>query len=390
MKVLFTYYPLYIRYNYACALLSAICKEHGIETKIASMDRVEKTIKYFIPDYIGISYVTKWDYAFSLPFIEYFLKPMSIPLMAGGVYLRLRGSTLPSLDIFDFICTGEGEILPDFLLHGDMTVFDTQYRCENISDLPLPDYSDVDLSEFCVRNPIFRGMKIIPYESSRGCPHQCDFCQIKKQSGSNKVRFRKTISADLAGLRETFKPDLIQILDEQPPYHIREWREQLEGNITPLSMYLRADIKEDELTFLFNNGLKYCAFGVEAGDEEYRNQVLKKNLSDEQLFSTIDFLGKFNIRFMAFFMVGGPGEDSAIRKKTMEMSERIRKLGGYPVVSRYEDLCLLQANEGLPATPPFSKANVEPLYKLYLPRGLSVSDPVSNYQYLKNLNKLGR
>ena len=389
MKILFTYYPLYIRYNYACGLLSAICKERGIETKNTSMDRIEKTIKYFRPDYIGISYVTKFDFAFSLPFVEYFLKPMGIPLMAGGVYIRLRESTLPSLGIFDFICTGEAEILPDFLLKGDRTVFEEKYRCEDISSLPLPDYSDVDGSEFTVRNPIFRGMKIIPYESSRGCPYQCVFCQVRKQSGSDKVRFRKTISADLAWLRETFKPDLIQILDEQPPYHMREWREQLAGNTTPLSMYLRADIKEDELTFLFNNGLRYCAFGVESGDEKHRNQVLKKNLSDEQLFSTINLLGKFNIRFMVFFMVGTPGEDEAIRKKTIEMSERMGRFGGYPVFSRYEDLNLLQANEGLPVTSHPNSFNVEPLYKLYLPRGLSISDPSRNYQYLKNLNKAG-
>jgi radical SAM superfamily enzyme YgiQ (UPF0313 family) len=340
LKVLFTFFPLSIRYSYACALLSAICRNAGIETKTVPMGEVSVSkfkwytnlVSEFNPDFICCNYTTRKEYEMAIPYVLE-LKKLGIPLLAGGVYVRRCG--IPHSGFFNYICRGEAEILPDFFLKGDTLVFDAKYRCEDISALPLPDYSCVDGTELQVRSPMFKGKRIIPYSSSRGCVHNCSFCETRFQPRSNEVRIRTTIKKDLEFINNDLKPDLIWILDEQPPYYMEEWREQIEGNQMPIVMYIRADIKPDDLIFLHANGLRYCSFGVESGVEKYRNDVLKKGITDKEIWRTVELLNSLGIEYMSFFIEGAPMEDDWIKMETAKMVARI---GGHPVVWKYDDL----------------------------------------------------
>lgn len=326
-KVIFTYYPLAVYYNHACCLLSAICKERGIESYVIPMGEwFGSSLETIRPDYVCMSFVTVHDYERSKPYIE-MVKRSEIPILAGGVYPRM-GEHLPE---FDFVCRGEGELLPDFILNGDTTIFDTEYFCEDITKLPLPDYSNVMGNEFKRNSEYLRGKKIIPYISSRGCPYHCNFCVTKLQS--KKIRIKNAVREDLEFLHNKFNPDLFHIMDELPPYYKKEWRDQVEGNEYPFFSFIRADIKEDELNFLIKNGLTICSFGVEVGDEEYRNKVLNKGVTDKDIWRTVEILDAYRIPHIAFFMTGM--EPDEVKWKTFDMAENI---GGEAIIYQYEGL----------------------------------------------------
>lgn len=328
MKVLFTYYPAFVQYNHGAALLSALCQQVGIFTCIVPLgDNFLEKVEAFQPDYICYSFVTVHDYQLALPFVR---QTQAYANLCGGVFLRKGGIVDASL--FDGVCTGEGENLPDFFLYGDKRVFQEKQYCENISDLPLPDYFGVRGNEFTRGFPFLEGKRIIPYAFSRGCPYACTFCEVRNLPQT--LRIKQNFIHDLEYLQERFDPDMFYFMDELLPYYNAGWRKEFQ-NTTPFMSYIRGDIKESELDFLIDNGLKVCAFGVESGDEVYRNTVLRKGLTDEQLFKTVGRLQAKGVAAITFFMIGTPQETESIKEKTIHMSQTLPTMS---VIWQYENL----------------------------------------------------
>jgi len=136
-------------------------------------------------------------------------------------------------------------------------------------------------------------------------------------------------------LQDKFKPDLFYILDELLPYYNSSWRKQWENNFYSYMCYIRADISSEQLNFLCDTGLRVTAFGIESGDEEYRNNILNKNLFDKDIFRTISILNKREIKYIPFFMYNSPFETLKIKENTRLM---LKKIGGFPIIWEYQDL----------------------------------------------------
>lgn len=331
IKILFCFYPLYVKYNHGVALLSALCKKEGIKTELYLLDEPGKFEMHLVEnryDYIGFSCVTEHDYKKSLPFME-IAEPHAVTLL-GGVYAR-RGLALDAP--VNYICRGEGERLPYFLMYEDCRLFNEKMLCEDINSLPLPDYELFRNIPFERGFPMLEGKKVLPYYSSRGCPYKCSFCEVQGQTGMVRTRYK--VAEDLRQLTERYKPDYFFVGDEMLPYYNPAWRESWEDFKHPFIAYIRADIPKDILVWLWSKGLKGVAFGVESGDEEYRNYALNKNLLDKDVYRTVNLLKGMEIEYATFFMTNTPGETFAVRAKTYKMAS---ELGGYPFIWEYENL----------------------------------------------------
>lgn len=320
MRVAFAYYPLNIHWNHGSAVLSAICKEAGIETEIIPL------VPGFTGegfDHVCVSYVTVHDYQASLPLIS----DIQVPKYAGGVYARKGGI----IEGFDHVCRGEGESLVDFFLNGDTTVFDEKLVDKNINI--FPDYSGVAGNEFGRGIPFFADKKIFPYSHSRGCPYKCSFCEMRNLP--QDVRVKTSIKQDLERIEREFKPELLYFTDETLPYYMESWRDQMVSNYQPFLSFIRADIDPEHLAFLIGHGLTACAMGIESGDEQYRNEVLNKGVTDKQIYQTVNTLDIYGIDRIMLYMRNTPGETPQIQDKTFDMVDR---LGGYPMIFEYEVL----------------------------------------------------
>lgn len=333
IKVILTYYPLSVNWNHGVSLLAEICRKEGIRCIILPLaQNFISQVQKHQPDYIGFSFVTAEDYYACLN-IALQVKSMGIKTLAGGVYAKMGAHIDPA--IFDYTCLGEGERIADFLSRNDETALTGHFQ-ENIDDLPLPDYSNITGLEF--NRPQYgysflNRLKIIPYSSSRGCPYDCSFCGV--QLYKRPVRIKHTIKNDLDLLMDRHNPDLFYITDELMPYYNSEWLSQWKGNKHHFFGLIRADIKKETLGFLIDNGMKFCAFGIESGDEEYRNNVLKKGLKDDDIYRTVAILKANNIIYSPFFMSGTPYETEEIKSKTDKM---LNDLGGWTVTFPYNDL----------------------------------------------------
>jgi radical SAM superfamily enzyme YgiQ (UPF0313 family) len=259
-------------------------------------------------------------------------KNLGKTVLLGGVYPRLGlCKDAPA----DYICEGEGETLPDFLLHGNDNLFRNAMRISDIHALPLPDYdmfTDIPFN----RTTLLKG-KTLPYYTSRSCPFSCSFCEIQLQPKG--VRIRRKVKEDLTRIIDTYHPDSIFIGDELLPYYDVAWRESWRDFRFPFFAYIRADIKPDVLEWLIDRGMILCAFGVESGDETYRNSVLKKGLSDDQIWNTVELLQKNKVDYAPYFLTGTPKETPEIKAKSLKM---LHQLGGYPFMWVYEQLSPVQ------------------------------------------------
>lgn len=333
-KIAFAFCPLHVSYNHGIALLSELCKQAGIETELYLLRSVLQFGAYLETsgaDYIGFTAVTVHDYRLSLPFMQTAKKAGKVVLF-GGVYARRQGVDLSDCPA-DGICRGEGETLPDFILKGDAGLFREPLRCEDINTLPLPDYELFKGIPFDRRISFLDGKKVLPYYSSRGCPWSCSFCEVRLQPEG--VRIRTKVGDDLSFLRENYNPDIFFIGDETLPYYSPAWRESWRDFKHPFCCYIRGDVSVSLISWLHTRGLTGCAIGIECGDEEYRNDVLKKDLADEDIFRTVGALKELGIAYVPFFMTGLPGETFAQTALTYKMAEEI---GGNPVIFKYEEL----------------------------------------------------
>lgn len=343
-RILFCFYPLHVHYNHGVALLSQLCRDRGITTRLEmleSRDRFRTVLAEYNPDWVCFSAVIERDYTASLPYLR-LANNWGFLTMLGGVYPRRVG--IPPDCPADLVCQGEGETLPDFLLHGDDRLFTEKLVWPNLDTLPLPDYALFQEIPFDRELPFLKdeggrlkdekGFSVIlPYYTSRGCPWPCTFCEVRTQTGI--VRYRRNVGEDLAHLARTYQPELFMIGDETLPYWDREWRASWGEFRYPFVAYLRGDTPTEAVEWLQDRGLIGCAFGVECGDEQYRNEFLRKELRDADLFRFVADLERLGIPFAPFYLQGLPGESFRQQTKTAQMVQRI---GGHSVIFQYEPL----------------------------------------------------
>lgn len=332
VKVLFAFYPLYIRYNHGLALLSRLCKDQGIDVDLCLLNDYEafgKCIQSGRYDHICISCVCRADYEKAIPFAA-LAKANGHRVLLGGTWAPMMPE---GIDSFPPICRGDGETLPDFFLDGNDSLFRKQMFCADLNNLPLPDYDLFKDYPFERGYGVLEGKTQLPYFSSRGCPYRCTFCLTRHQAPI--VRIRTKVQEDLDELVGRYHPDIIFMGDALIPYYSKAWRDSWCEFRHPFFAYIHAGIEPEILDWLIDRGLMSCLFGIESGDERFRNDVLKKNLTDDQLFKTVETLRKHNIPYAPFYITGMPGESFALKARTYRMMEDV---GGLPVMNQYEPL----------------------------------------------------
>ena len=86
---------------------------------------------------------------------------------------------------------------------------------------------------------------------------------------------------------------------------------------TPSGVFIPS-LDEEVLRYLYQAGLKELQFGVENGNQEFLNKVIKKNLDLGQVKNIIHQAKKIGFRTKGFFLFGFPGETKQIMLDTLK------------------------------------------------------------------------
>jgi len=267
------------------------------------------------------------------------VREMGIPVIMGGPHV----SYLPeeALEHVDFVFRGEAEkTLPLFIeqwLKGGnfATIPGLSYQNDgkivhnplgelnnDLDSLPYPDLS-------LIQNGIKRnfGFRIIPVQTSRGCPFNCEFCSVTGMFGK-KLRYRSTenIINELRCYND--KKNAVFFYDDNFTANRRRAKELLRAMIDEnfkfsWSTQVRADVAKDhELVELMHlAGCETVYIGFESIDPE-NLKSMKKDQSVDEIKSAIAILTKNKIQVHGMFVFGFDNDDQKVVKETIRFANR--------------------------------------------------------------------
>src|SRR4030042_2152740 len=255
-----------------------------------------------------------------------------------------------------------------------------------------PLVQDLDTIRFPNRNLFdkygeIKNAKVRTFITGRGCPFNCSYCFNAGfkglYKGQNYVRRRsvKNVIGEVKEVKEKYDFKIAFFEDDtfniNKPW-LREFsREFKKLNLKFICVGVRADLFDEETAKLLKEA--NCigvVFGLEAGNEIIRKNILNKNLSDKKIINCARLLKKYNLPFMTNNLLAIPTSSLEDDLKTLRLNILCKP--DYGVV------CILQPYPGTQ------------IYKLAVSKGLCNENPFDNLgdfyaeSKLKIENKLER
>jgi len=339
MKFLFIVKPFFIE-PLGIMYLSSVIKKLGHQVDlITSSEDVDVRMKEFKPDFVFYSIMTG---------DQDFFDNLNKKLKQGSKFFSIAGGPHPTFfpeileqSSFDAICIGEGEnSIKQFLSNPQSKEiqnfwFKTSDRViknnigdliENLDEIPFPD------RELVFKYSEIKNGPIKHFIASRGCPYNCSYCFNESYSkiyeGKGKrVRFR-SVDNLLKEVKEVvessptkfvyFQDDTF-ILDKE---WIKEFAEKYSLRIgLPFHCHTRANLVTEEIVSdLKKAGCYSIHIAAESGNEKVRQEILNRQMSNEQIISAVKLFKKYDIKIMLQNILGLPFTTLANDFETLKLN----------------------------------------------------------------------
>lgn len=310
---------------------------------------VSEKVERFKPDLAAITIIQN-NYWSSLELLRE-VKRYGIPVIAGGTFASVCPDILLNSGLIDIVVRGEGEqavvelvaaleAKKDFS-HIDNCVY---LKGKQIVTNPIRKYIDLntipfqDISLFDKRHLMkpFDGRMIRPgyFEFSRGCPYSCTYCANyflnEKLYDKEKTHIRfKNIDRcidEIEALNKQYGFNFIFFSDENILVLSKKMLEtfaQAWKKRVNLPFYITTRVEftsEEKVAILKDMGCATIAFGIEAGNEEFRRKVMKRYDTNGQIIKTFRLCKKYGIRTTANNIFGLPYETEKLMFDTIRLN----------------------------------------------------------------------
>ncbi len=310
----------------------------GVEVIVEELHKIDfDRIKSV--DLVGISTITSTApraYA-----IADKVREMGIPVIMGGPHVTFLPEE--ALEHADFVIRGEGEEalmafidawengsgyskVPNLSYKIDDKVISNPMRpfVKELDRVPFPDFTLMKTESRRIA-----GKKIIPIQTSRGCPFNCTFCSVTGMFG-RKYRFRSTENI-LEELRQyNSRRNFIFFYDDNFTANRKRAKVLLNAMIQEKfkfkwSTQVRADIAKDiELVELMKKaGCHTLYIGFESVNPESLKEM-KKSQTVEDIVNAVKILRKYHIHVHGMFVYGFDEDDWKTVKETVKFAKRAK------------------------------------------------------------------
>jgi anaerobic magnesium-protoporphyrin IX monomethyl ester cyclase len=329
--------------------LSALLKKHGHRCRLVIGDSpdVIRRVADEAPDLVAFSTMTG-PHAWVLETARRIKRVLNKPVILGGPHPTFFPEIIHEPGV-DMICLGEGEFalleladkldrgedfsrIPNLWVKKDGSVAMNGLRplIEDLDALPFPDRT---LYDDC---RLLRSIPAMKFLTGRGCPYHCAFCfnhryrELYKGLG-RPVRKRGVdhLLEEIKITAKTYHLKLIRFPDDSFTGN-RAWlldflEKYATGVSLPFTGLARAnELDEEVVKALKAAGCLNVFFGVETGNEDLRNRVLNKQLTNAQLLSAARLLRKYRLRFGTYNMFGLPGETIPMAWETIAFNRALK------------------------------------------------------------------
>ena len=361
------------RQQHGTMILSAVLKEHGFDTAVFAAelegDGLVEVVTDYQPNILAASMMTAGSQK-DIRLLKTLKEnsPQAF-VIAGGPHPTFYPDMINQGQFIDAICIGEGEYalleLATSLREGkinpeiqnlwfriDGKVYKNRERplIEDLDTLPFPDRSIY----FDKYTDMAKGD--VKFNVGRGCPFDCSYCfnkGMKDLYKGEKWTRSKSVERIIAEIKDVNSRYPIKWLNfNDDTFNVRKkWLKTLleaykkEINI-PFMCQLRIDFTDEEMIDnLKDAGVEKITVGIEHGNEKIRKNLLRRNITDDQILQFGAWINKRKIRLHTTNIVGFPEETMAQAYSTIKLNSIIKPelavinlLNPYPGTDIYRNL----------------------------------------------------
>ncbi len=345
--------------SFGPGFLGAWLRRHGHEVHFLRAglddtdDQVAAAVAELAPDLIGVSLTTRqWQRARAL--LRGLRERLAVPVVAGGLHPTFSPEEALGAPGIDFVVLGEGEG-PMLDLVEALQAGRTPAGLDNVMlpGGPRPrlraPFEPLDDLPWVARDLLDEQPGVIHMATQRGCPFPCTYCgarmydELYAGEGTSYGRRRShgSVLAELQALRDSGQLAYIIFLDDTFTIHhpwVREFcRVHGERLGTPFSLHARVEtVTEPMLHRLAAAGCQQITYGVEAGSERVRRQIMKRQVTNQRFRDVFRWTREAGIAVTANYMLGLPGETPDELQETVDLAAELEVLDfGYFVFYPY-------------------------------------------------------
>ena len=340
--------------NFGTMIISSVLKKHGhgVELVIGTdVDRVVAEILALNPGIIAFSILTatgEFEWALEIAGKIKDRIPRILTVF-GGVHPSIFPDGVIGNKAVDVLCIGEGEYamlelcnridkgkpiagIENLWVRTKKGISKGRmgHLVEDLDEFPFPD------RELYQKYGYFNNPDSIDMLAGRGCPFNCSFCYnsvfMKMHAGKGRFVRKRSVDnviAELEEVKRSYHPKSLTFVDELFALDkrwlsefVKKYRERI---ALPLICSVRADVMDDETAALLAaGGTSHVCLGLETGNEELRNSLLRKRLTNAQLERAAEILHRHGIKLLTTNMVGLPGETIENAFETIELNHKIK------------------------------------------------------------------
>jgi len=354
--------------------LSSIAKEEGWRPKIVlikdnNFKDFDKTLNEFNPKYVGFTVYT----GNHLPVFYYCDKlkerNKDIKIIFGGPHATYFPRE--SIQHSDYVVLSEGfngfrEILKDNLQQGIIPLTKQE-------DFPIS-----DREEFYRNYPEYKNNPIKSIITQTGCPHQCTYCynsstlenivsaltpiqynKMEKALAPSrrlfpiKTRSVEDVVNEISTIKKTCpKTKMIYFQDDIFIKTGSKWIKEFSKKFSPLGLSFHAQVRfeyvnpknqksKEKLQMMREAGCTGLTIAIESADPIVRKEVLNRNMNEDLMFNSFEYLNQLGYKVRTEQMLGLPlGATSTPTKinleadlETLKLNVKLKEQTGLPTMA---------------------------------------------------------
>jgi radical SAM superfamily enzyme YgiQ (UPF0313 family) len=344
--------------------IGAVLEKEGYEVSIVPADiqklswqKIRKEIRDYNPDVVGVTSTTENRFQ-SFKLIKQAKKalPRVITMMGGPHASMAALDCLEHIPELDIVVRGEGEqtVLEicrllektkdisalaevsgiSLKVNGNIKSNPPRAPIKDLDTVPFPAFHLVPFKEynFVFEVPGQGKLPAINMMSSRGCPFECNFCATPINWGRTvRKRTPENVIQEIEILIQKYDAKIIFFYDDTFNADPKRLERICDLIIEKkLDIFWKCDIRIDILdksllTKMKKAGLFHLSFGLEAGSERIRNEIIHKKLDMEDFHQVIQWCVELDIIPNVFFIFSHPTETWKEAQETIKFIEQYKE-----------------------------------------------------------------
>ena len=337
------------------AYIAAMLEKNGHECRIIDgpamstvleydFDDLEKDIKDFSPDIVGVSAQTSQiEHAKKVMRLAKTTNPKCLVIL-GGTLISADPNMLLKIEDADYGVIGEADLtFPEIVakiekkekLEGSEGLmwredgavkFLKPKMIINLDDVPMPARHLLRMNIYRPSPANYRKTPATTMITSRGCPYQCIFCSRPTEGTAWRAHTAKRVVDEIEVLVNEYGIKDIQIFDDTFTLIPRRTKDICEGMIerkikVGWNCMTRVDKITPELLKLMKKaGCYETGFGIESGSDRVL-EFIKKSITKDMVRQGVRWAKEAGIDVRGFFMIGFPTETKEEILETIEFAK---------------------------------------------------------------------